>query len=146
MKENEELLQVSSMFRTFLNEVSKDWNKHGLHLTLTQSKILCFLKWKGPQKVSGLATLVGLTSSALTGLTDQLLKEKYIKKERAESDRRVVEISLTDKGNTVIEKIQQNKKQMMDKYFYELEPEDLQHLKRIFTTLLDNVRKRERNK
>lgn len=146
MNENEELLQVTSMFRTFLNEISKDWNKHGYHLTLTQSKILYLLKWKGPQKVSGLAALLGLTSSALTGLTDQLLKEKYIKKERAENDRRVVEISLTDKGNTAIEEIHKNKKQLIDKYFYELELEDMQHLKRIFTKLMNNVRKRERDK
>lgn len=145
MNENEELLQVTSKFRTFLNEISKDWNKHGYQLTLTQSKILYLLKLKGSQKVSGLAALLGLTSSALTGLTDQLLKEKFIKKERAENDRRVVDISLTTKGYTAIEEIQKNKKQLMDKYFYELELEDIQHLKRIFTTLIDNVRKRERD-
>nr|WP_202404897.1 MarR family transcriptional regulator [Shimazuella alba] len=132
------------MFHTFLKEISKDWNKHGYHLTLTQFKILYLLKLEGPKKVSQLAEVLSLTSSAVTGITDQLLKEGYIEKERAENDRRVVNISLSDKGYSTIEEKQKKQKEIMNTYFHLLNEEDVQHLKRIFTTLIDNVKKKEK--
>jgi DNA-binding MarR family transcriptional regulator len=132
------------MFHTFLKEISKDWNKHGYHLTLTQFKILYLLKLEGSKKVSQLAEVLSLTSSAVTGITDQLLKEGYIEKERAENDRRVVNISLSDKGYSTIEEKQKKQKEIMNTYFHMLAEEDIQHLKRIFTTLIDNVKKKEK--
>ncbi|WP_338055292.1 MarR family transcriptional regulator [Shimazuella alba] len=144
INKNEELFHVTSMFHTFLKEISKDWNKHGYHLTLTQFKILYLLKLEGPKKVSQLAEVLSLTSSAVTGITDQLLKEGYIEKERAENDRRVVNISLSDKGYSTIEEKQKKQKEIMNTYFHLLNEEDVQHLKRIFTTLIDNVKKKEK--
>jgi DNA-binding MarR family transcriptional regulator len=146
MSGDEELFAMTSMFRSFLNVIAKDWNKLGYRLNLTQFKILYLLKVKGDLKVSELAHGLSLTPPAVTGITDQLFSAGYIEKERAEKDRRVVYISLTSKGETMIEEIQTSQKEMLHHYFDVLAEGDIRHLQRIFTQLMEHVTTKERKK
>lgn len=97
--QREMLLEVTTMFGALLKGFSQKWNKLGAeyNLSFPQFKMLHFLNRTGPQKVSQLADTLGLTSAAITGITDRLLAEGYVERERAVKDRRVVFITITEK-------------------------------------------------
>lgn len=142
MDRSEELFQVSSMFRALLKNISQDWNKTSAgkyNLTFPQFQVLYVLKMRGPQKVSELAESLSLTPPAITGLTDKLFAEGYVQKERAEDDRRVVNITILDAGLEMIQKVKRDQKEMIQGFFDILSEEDIQHLKRIFSLMLSNI-------
>lgn len=139
MVKNDEIFEIASMFRTFLKGISQVWNKRGYCLTLPQFKILYILDRDGPQRVSHLANSLHITPAAVIGVADQLLIEGYVRKERADNDRRVVNIFLTDKGKEMLSEMHISQQAAMGEYFNVLPEADIQHLKRIFTTLIESL-------
>lgn len=142
MDTNEDLYEISSMFKTFLKGINKDWNKQGHELSMTHCKTLFSLSKGGPQKVSQLAGSLNFTSAAITGITDHLFAEGYVNKERAECDRRVVNITITKKGEEMINNLKANQHEVIGSYFKILPSEDLDHLRRIFGELIKEIEKR----
>ncbi|MGF7047362.1 DNA-binding MarR family transcriptional regulator [Paenibacillus sp. DS2015] len=140
MTENEEFYEISSMFKTLLKGITQDWNKQGHELSITQCKTLYRLSQHGPQKVSQLASSLSFTSAAITGITDHLFAEGYVNKERAESDRRVVNITITKKGEEMVLGLRENQRELMGSYFKILPSEDIEHLRRIFTKLISEIK------
>lgn len=144
MDKNEEIFKVSSMFRALLKNISQEW-KHSsegkYNLSFPQFQVLYVLKMRGPMKVSELADALTLTPPAITGLTDKLVAEGYVQKERAEDDRRVVNITLLEPGYEVIKKVKKDQKEMLQGFFNILSEEDIQHLRRIFSLMLSNIDK-----
>jgi len=139
LAKNDELFEMASMFKSFLKSISQDWNKRGHTLSLPKYKILYMLDRDGVLNVSQLATALGITPSAVIGVTDQLQAEGYVRKERGESDRRVVNIIMTDSGKAIVEEVMDGQNEILQKYFGVLPDEDIQHLKRIFSALIGNL-------
>ena len=78
-------------------------NEHGL--TMPQFGVLEILYHKGPLCINDIIEKTLSTSGNMTVVIENLRKDGYIKKERAEEDQRKYMISLTDKGGNLIEKI-----------------------------------------
>lgn len=142
LDKNEDLYEISSMFKTFLKGITKDWNRQGPELSMTHFKTLLSLSKDGPQKVSQLAGSLNFTSAAITGITDHLFAEGYVNKERAECDRRVVNITITKKGEEMISKLKESQQEVIGSYFKLLPEEDREHLRRIFGVLIKEIDKR----
>jgi MarR family transcriptional regulator, organic hydroperoxide resistance regulator len=139
---NDDFIEISSMFKTFLKGVTQNWNKQGYNISLTQFKALHTLLREGPLKVSQLAGALDMTPAAITGITDQLYAEGYVDKERAEGDRRVVNITLTKKGEDTVNEVIDRHKLVMQSYFEVLPDEDVEHLRRIFAVLISKLDKK----
>lgn len=140
MNKNDVLFEVSSNFRTLVKNISKEWKKSTeYNLSFAQFKALYRLNKKGPLKVSQLADSLGITPAATTGVTDKLLAEGYVKRERAENDRRIVFITITEKGEEIIRKVTESQKETIHMFFDVLPEEDIEHLRRIFGTMLSSI-------
>lgn len=142
MPKNELLFEVSGMFRQLLKSMSQEWNKISTkeyNLTFPQFQVLYTLNMRGSLKVSELAEALGLTSPAITSLTDKLIAAGYVKRERAEDDRRVVYTMITKEGYEIIDKIKDDQKEVIQVFFGMLSEEDIQHLRRIFSSMLLNI-------
>ncbi|GIP26773.1 MarR family transcriptional regulator [Paenibacillus sp. J23TS9] len=142
MAKSELLFEVSAMFRTLLKNLSQEWNKKSAKtycLTFPQFQVLYTLKLRGSLKVSELAEALALTSPAITNLTDKLIAAGYVQRERAEEDRRVVYTMITEKGYEIIAKIAEDQKEMIQVFFNMLSEEDIQHLRRIFSSMLLDI-------
>lgn len=140
MVKEEALFEVATMFRSLLKGISHEWNKKGgSKVSFPQFKMLHYLKKQGPLKVSEVADALGITSAAVTGITDKLLAEGYVTRERAENDRRVVIITVTEQGEAVIEQILESQKETIQMIFSKLEEADILHLRRVFSTILKNI-------
>lgn len=85
-------------------------------------------------KASDIVAKLGVTSGAVTGLSDKLVEYGLLQRTRSEEDRRVVHFTLTDKGLEVAEKLRQDRLQRLADIFGELEKDDLQ-------MMLDSFRK-----
>lgn len=76
------------------------WNS--ARVTLTQLRILRRLH-DGPQCASDLARAVAISAPSLTRLLDRLVEEGYVERSGRESDRRRVDIALSETGRSLIE-------------------------------------------
>ena len=71
------------------------------HLTLTQISALRHLR-VGPQTISRLGELTGLSAASISRLVDRLEKRGLVSRRRDDIDRRVVEVSLTPGGEVIL--------------------------------------------
>lgn len=76
------------------------WNS--AHVTLTQLRILRRLH-DGPHCAGDLARAVGISAPSLTRLLDRLEEEGYVGRTGRGSDRRRVDVVLSEKGRSLIE-------------------------------------------
>lgn len=142
MADREAIFEVSSMFKMLVKGITQLWNRQeNDNISFPQFKMLYMLNRNGSLKVSELAERQGLTSAAITGLTDKLLVDGYVERTRTEQDRRVVMISITEKGREMVAKLSESQREAIQHVFSDLSDEDIDHLKRIYSILLGNLDK-----
>lgn len=80
-------------------------NKHELSINKLQAVALLSLS---ERRISELAKLINITPAAMTGLIDSLQLKHIVKRNRNQFDRRIIKISLTEKGKEVANDILNN--------------------------------------
>lgn len=73
-----------------------------MKLSTTEAFILQYLQNNGSQRGTDIVKVTGLTTSAITQICDKLVHEELIERNRSETDRRYVNITITDKGTRVL--------------------------------------------
>lgn len=91
-------MEMFSLYTEYMFE--KD-QKEGL--THVQAVLMKYLLYKDNSTVSATADYMGVTMAAVSSLVDRMVRGGLIARERSESDRRVVYISLTPGGREAIE-------------------------------------------
>lgn len=124
--------EVPALFRSFaayLFPGSRDG------LTHVQTAMLKLLYYEGARTVSEIAEFMGVTMAAVSSLTDRLLKNKLITRERSEKDRRVVIISLTAEGRELIQQFLQQRRRKLERLLEELGREKAERLLAVVSDL-----------
>ncbi len=67
-------------------------------ITYNDMHVIEAIGMKEPQKMSQIARIMAVTTGTLTKAVDSLEKKHYVKRQRSEQDKRVVNITLTDRG------------------------------------------------
>ncbi len=107
----------------FLPAIQKELVKKGASaltkgtITIPQMLLLQIVFAKNMCTMTDLSKNMGITKSAVTGLTDRLIRSKLTIRTRGIKDRRIVIISLTEKGKNLIKKILSERQQMIKKAF-----------------------------
>jgi DNA-binding MarR family transcriptional regulator len=131
--------QVNQMlFRAFWNE-----NKE-IELTSIQFMVLSVLKERPALGINEIADLCHMGSSSMSAVVERLVKGEYIVRTRSDADRRSVVLQITAKG----EKAQQETQQLwMERVspILEISKEDLEHLLRIHSLMIEKLQGREMN-
>jgi DNA-binding MarR family transcriptional regulator len=86
-------------------------------ITLPQFLILEFLYKEGGSKMTTLAHYMEVTTAAMTGIVDRLVKCGYIIRIFDSSDRRIIKTKLTPKGAELVKRITQQRRQMIINIF-----------------------------
>jgi MarR family transcriptional regulator, organic hydroperoxide resistance regulator len=73
--------------------------------TTTQCYTLLELKKNHSLSMNDLSEKMNLNSSTMTRILDNLVRDKYVTREKHEEDRRIVMVSLTEEGIKVSEKL-----------------------------------------
>lgn len=76
-----------------------------LGLNLTDYRALSMLAGSGPVNVGGLADQLGASAATTTAIVNRLEHGGYVERERAEGDRRLVRVRVTDAGSRRVMKL-----------------------------------------
>lgn len=135
---NELLPTLTRAFTRRENELTKG------KITVPQFVILELLHRRGECIMTELAHYLSVTTSAVTGLIDRLIKLDLVNRKRDQGDRRIVKITLTKKGREAIEKILRQRQKMMADIFGSLSEKDrekyleiLEKVSRILTSKIE---------
>ncbi len=100
--------------------------------TLPQIFVLMTVDSKNGCKMSGLAKGLSLNFGTATGIVDRLVRDGYIERQRDEEDRRVVWVSLTNKGKKIIKEAHKRRKEKIATLLEKFSEEDFKTLLSIF--------------
>ena len=95
-------MEQPSIFRAYLRvtqHMSQQFRSHfgRLDLTFPQALVLTVLGEEGPVPISALAERTGSANSTVSGIVDRLEKLGLAKRQRSETDRRVIYVCTTEK-------------------------------------------------
>lgn len=87
-------------FLQFIKKVfyDHDISKLNLGINRTQTNILMFVSENSEKSMSEISLMTGLEKSSFTRSVDYLVKNEFITRNSSENDRRIVKLSLTNKG------------------------------------------------
>lgn len=97
-------------------------------ITLAQHRALVVLGSRGPQRISDLAEQLAVNSSTATRHCDRLEQRGLARRDRSESDRRVVLISLTEAGIELLRKITEVRRSDIGRVLSVMEPQSREGL------------------
>ncbi len=93
-------------------------------ITLPLFLILEFLNREGQSKMTDLAHAMAVSTAAVTGIVDRLVKYGYVVRIFDLHDRRIVKITLTSKGLSLVKKVSQQRRQMIISIFGKISETD----------------------
>ncbi len=111
-------------------------------LTGPQLTVIKLLETFGDLSLSSLSERIRAQNSTVTGIIDRMEREGLVRRERSTTDRRVVYIRLSDKGEKLAKNIQVEPMEIFRSALLSLSQADLRDLMRILTKLQKRVRAR----
>lgn len=93
-------------------------------ITLPQFFILNFLNRQGESRMTDLAHFMDVTTAAMTGIVDRLVKSGYLIRVFDPDDRRIIKIRLSAKGSGLVKKVYQHRRNMIMKIFGRISEEE----------------------
>jgi DNA-binding MarR family transcriptional regulator len=79
------------------------YSKYGI--TSEQSGVLAAIKSRGPLRVTDLASILERSPNSITMIVDRMVKAGLVRRTRDKKDRRVVFVSMTDKGRETVDPV-----------------------------------------
>jgi MarR family transcriptional regulator, organic hydroperoxide resistance regulator len=124
---------MPALFKEFARRQTNELFKG--KITLPQFLVLALLHKEGESKMSDLAASLKVTTPAMTGISDRLVRYGYISRSNDLHDRRVIKIKLTAKGFDLVKKIDEQRRQMIINIFGKISQADRQEYLRILTKI-----------
>jgi DNA-binding MarR family transcriptional regulator len=124
-----EIMPVIS--REFLRHQSAEFYK--TKVTVPQFVVMSILYRQGELKMTDLARLMNVTTAAVTGIIDRLVRDRYIKRHHDSEDRRIIKVSLTNKGNSTVKNMSEKQKEITMKVFGMISQEEREQYINILT-------------
>lgn len=94
---------LTAMIRTFLSLERNEIFCCGV--TMSQCSTLLAVGKKSKMTMNELSESMALATSTMTRVVDNLVRDGYIKRTQDDSDRRIVHVSLTEKGTELFQQI-----------------------------------------
>ena len=120
------LEEVDDLFLEMMNFVRNQIIEESIRadVTLSQFKCLYYLLSHGRMKMNDLTHSLCSTHGAATGLVDRLIRMELVSRERCLQDRRVVYVTITEKGIDVIARIKYKRHEIFKHLLSRLSPEE----------------------
>jgi DNA-binding MarR family transcriptional regulator len=115
-------------------------------ITLPQLLILEYLHKASDCTMSEIAHFMRVSTAAVTGFMDRLVRDGYVIRDYDPEDRRIIKAKLTLKGASLVKKIKEQKRQMIISIFGKISQEDRNEYLRILTQIKDILMKDSQTK
>ncbi len=134
---------MPAIMRELLRHQTKDFYK--TKITPPQFIVLDLLDRHGECKMSVLAQFINVTTAAMTGIVDRLVRDGYVTRITDPKDRRVIKARLTVKGSNAVRKMSDQRKKISMKLFGMISQEEREEYLNILTHVRDHIKEPEKN-
>lgn len=110
-------------------------------ITFQQFLVLELLYQEKELTMSQIAQAMNVSTPAISGIVDRLVRERYVERVYSREDRRVIKVRLTSKGNDLVKRINDQKRRLAIKIFEKISEEDRKSYLRILTQIKDIILK-----
>jgi DNA-binding MarR family transcriptional regulator len=97
----------------------------GEQLTFSQLKLLKLVARTESYKISEVASFLGVSNAAASKAVDRLVRRNLLRRRESEDDRRAVELSLTERGQRLLEEYDELTNQTLEEIFHGFAPDGL---------------------
>jgi MarR family transcriptional regulator, organic hydroperoxide resistance regulator len=115
----------------------------GISISIAQVKTLFFIADEKEVNFRKLAFAMNVTPSNVTGVVDRLVEQGLLTRTENPSDRRMLMIKLTDKGETLITGLRESRTNQICSVLNRMTPEDLKIVAQGYSLLKRAVEKRD---
>jgi DNA-binding MarR family transcriptional regulator len=130
--------ELRKLFGKWYRDLNAQFRHHmDKELTAPQLQLLDLLIQNGPMRISDIAEQLQVTVGAVTLLSDRMHKMDCILRERSQTDRRVVLLSITDHGRNLFEESVAIWRKAMHGYISRLTPEEIKQLHGLFRKMIE---------
>jgi DNA-binding MarR family transcriptional regulator len=112
-------------------------------LTLPQFLILDIIHKEGRMRMTDIAGALDVSTAAATGIVDRMVKRGYLARVFDPADRRLIRIKLTSKGNQVVERLEQQRKEKIIEIFGQISESERNDYLRILTKVRDIITRKK---
>jgi DNA-binding MarR family transcriptional regulator len=103
--------------------ISREFFKHQpgsfykTRITVPQFMVLEILNRSGESRMTDLARFMNITTAAMTGIVERLVRDKYVVRTSDPNDRRIIRVRPTAKGSRIVKDMIENRKRLVMKIF-----------------------------
>jgi DNA-binding MarR family transcriptional regulator len=103
------------IMREFLKHQSGEFYR--TKITMPQFVVLEALHRHGELNMTDMANFMNVTTAAMTGIVERLVRDGYVTRKHDPGDRRIIKICTTVKGLAIVKKVLEDRKKMTMKIF-----------------------------
>ena len=135
--------QIAEMMFALSRSLKEEmtFDSETLQLTVLQFQALIFIKKNKDVLMGDIAWHFKISLPTATVLSDKLVNSGLVKRERSENDRRIVNVSLTQKGEKMLKTAMKQRHQKVNKMLSLLSMEDRKQILNILKNLISNIQK-----
>ena len=110
-----------------------------MKITMPQFVVLEILHREGQSRMTDLARLINVSTAAMTGIVDRIVRDGYAARASDPGDRRIIKVDLTAKGSTAVKNIINQRKQIFSNVFGVLSEDERGQYLRILASVRDRL-------
>lgn len=133
--------RVSEMMPIISKEFFKHHTEfHKVKVTIPQFVVMDILNRQGQMRMSDLARFINVTTAAMTGIVERLVRDGYVKRLSDLDDRRIIEVILTSKGHKIADAISGKKKKTVTRMFGMISQKEREEFLKILTHVMEHLK------
>ena len=146
---NLSLSEFSDQLVEIMPDISREFYKkntaqfYKMKITMPQFVVLELLHREGQSRMTDLARLINVSTAAMTGIVERLVRDSYVARASDPDDRRIIKVDLTAKGNKAVKNIIDQRKQIFSKVFGVLSEDERDQYLRILTSVRDHLKEQK---
>jgi DNA-binding MarR family transcriptional regulator len=129
---------MPEIMREFMKRQKAGFYK--LEVTMPQMIVLHFLDRHGESKMTEVADAMGVTTAAMTGAIERLVRDGYVSRLNDPNDRRIIKVKPTPKGTKIIKTFHQRKREMVMELFGKISQKEREDYLNILMHIRDHLK------
>ncbi len=129
---------MPAIMREFYKHESSGLEK--IKITLPQLVVLNILAREGELSMTDLAKYINVSTAAMTGIVDRLVRDGYVQRGSVDGDRRIIKVRATAKGARAAKSAVEHQRRMVEKLFSVLSEDEREEYLRILTIVRDRLK------
>jgi len=112
-------------------------------ITLPQFIVLNYLTHSGETKMKDLAGFMKVSTAAMTGIVERLVRDGYTRRLYEPKDRRIIKVDLTAKGQELLSKIRKQRRGLILRVFSKIPEKEREDYLRILKKISEALKEEE---